>query len=107
MQDVVGVKPSKWFAGCHDPALLYSGMFDTPIKQIVDRPEAQAGLGCMMCHSISLGKITMGQGVFMLEYPKLLELASSKNPVIRLVHDYVLNLNPEPNRRVLLKLFMR
>jgi len=26
--------------GCHDPALLYSGLFDTPIKQIVDRPEA-------------------------------------------------------------------
>jgi len=25
--------------GCHDPALLYSGLFDTPIKQIVDRPE--------------------------------------------------------------------
>lgn len=42
MQDVVGVKPSKWCAGCHDPALLYSGMFDTPIKQIVDRPEARA-----------------------------------------------------------------
>src|SRR5262249_17290316 len=52
MQDVIGVKPSKWCAGCHDPALLYSGMFDTPIKQIVDRPEARAGLGCMMCHSI-------------------------------------------------------
>ncbi len=41
MQDVAGVRSSKWCAGCHDPALLYSGLFDTPIKQIVDRPEAR------------------------------------------------------------------
>src|SRR5260370_7697999 len=49
----------------------------------------------------------MGQGDFMLEYPKLHELAASKNPVIRWVHDYVVNLNPEPHRRVFLKPFMR
>lgn len=107
MQDVIGVKPSKWCAGCHDPALLYSGMFDTPIKQIVDRPEARAGLGCMMCHSIERVKSTMGQGDFMLEYPKLHQMAASKNPIVRWVHDYVTDLNPEPHRRVFLKPFMR
>jgi tetratricopeptide (TPR) repeat protein len=107
MQDVVGVKPSKWCAGCHDPALLYSGMFDTPIKQIVERPEAQAGLGCMMCHSIAKVKSTMGQGDFLLEYPKLHALAATKNPILRWAHDYVINLNPEPHRRVFLKPFMR
>jgi tetratricopeptide (TPR) repeat protein len=107
MQDVVGVKPSKWCAGCHDPALLYSGMFDTPIKQIVDRPEARAGLGCMMCHSIEQVKSTMGQGDFLLEYPRLHQMAASKNPVVRWVHDYVTELNPEPHRRVFLKPFMR
>ena len=107
MQDVIGVQPSKWCAGCHDPALLYSGMFDTPIKQIVDRPEARAGLGCMMCHSIERVKSTMGQGDFLLEYPKLHQLAASKNPVVRWVHDYVTELNPEPHRRVFLKPFMR
>jgi cytochrome c-type biogenesis protein CcmH/NrfG len=107
MQDVSGVKPSKWCAGCHDPALLYSGMFDTPIKQIVDRPEARAGLGCMMCHSIARVKSTMGQGDFTLEYPTLHALAASKNPAVRWLHDYVIRLNPEPHRRVFLKPFMR
>ena len=107
MQDVIGVKPSKWCAGCHDPALLYSGMFDTPIKQIVDRPEARAGLGCMMCHSIERVKSTMGQGDFLLEYPKLHQMAASKNPLVRWVHDRVTELNPEPHRRVFLKPFMR
>ena len=107
MQEVDGVKPSKWCAGCHDPALLFSGMMDTPIKQIVDRPEARAGLSCLMCHSIVKVKSTMGQGDFVLEYPKLHAMAASPNPVMRGLHDFVVRLNPEPHRRVFLKPFMR
>ena len=107
MQDVVGTKPSKWCGGCHDPAVLYAGKMDTPIKQIVHTPEAQAGLGCMMCHAIANVKSTMGQGDFFLEYPKLHELAASENPVVRYLHDTITKLNPEPHRRVFLKPFMR
>src|SRR6202521_194388 len=107
MQDVAGTKPSKWCGGCHDPAVLYSGLMDTPIKQIVHRPEAQAGLGCMMCHSIADVKSSMGQGDFYLEYPKLHELAATKNPIARGLHDFLVKLNPEPHRRVFLKPFMR
>ena len=107
MQDTVGTKPSKWCGGCHDPAVLYSGLMDTPIKEIVHRPEAQAGLGCMMCHSIANVKSTMGQGDFYLEYPRLHELAATQNPVARALHDFLVRLNPEPHRRVFLKPFMR
>ena len=107
MQEVAGPRPSRWCAGCHDPALLYSGMMDTPIKQILDRPETQAGLGCMMCHSITKVKSTMGQGDFVLDYPELHELAASKNPVVRWLHDFSVKLNPEPHRRVFLKPFMQ
>src|ERR1700758_353140 len=107
MQEVAGVRPSKWCAGCHDPALLYSGLFDTPIEQIVGRPGARAGLGCLMCHSIVEVKSTMGQGDFFLEYPKLHELAASENPLVRKLHDFVVRLNPEPHRRTFLKPFMR
>ena len=80
---------------------------DTPIKQNIDKPEAQAGLSCMMCHSIVQVKSTMGQGDFVLEYPKLHELAASDNPIIRGLHDFMVRLNPEPHRRVFLKPFMR
>ena len=107
MQDTIGTKPSKWCGGCHDPAVLYAGKMDTPIKQIVHTPEAQAGLGCMMCHSIAEVKSTMGQGDFYLEYPKLHQLAASKNPLVRELHDYLIKLNPEPHRRVFLKPFMK
>jgi Tfp pilus assembly protein PilF len=107
MQDTIGTKPSKWCGGCHDPAVLFAGKMDTPIKQIVHNPESQAGLGCMMCHSIADVKSTMGQADFYLEYPKLHELAASKNPVVRTLHDFLIKLNPEPHRRVFLKPFMR
>jgi len=107
MQDTIGTKPSKWCGGCHDPAVLYAGKMDTPIKQIVHTPEAQAGLGCMMCHSIADVKSTMGQADFYLEYPKLHELAASKNPLVRALHDFMIKLNPEPHRRVFLKPFMK
>jgi hypothetical protein len=107
MQDVVDVRPSKWCAGCHDPALLFSGMFDTPIREQMDKPESHAGLGCVMCHSIVSVKSTMGQGDYILEYPKLHELAASENRVLRAVHDFAVRVNPEPHRRTFMKPFMR
>jgi tetratricopeptide (TPR) repeat protein len=107
MQDTIGIKPSKWCAGCHDPALLYSGMFDRPIREVEDTPAGQAGLGCMMCHSFVKVKSSMGQGDYELEYPALHRLAASSNPLVRGVHDFLMELNPEPHRRVFLKPFMR
>jgi Flp pilus assembly protein TadD len=107
MQDVIGVQPTKWCAGCHDPALLFSGMFDTPVRELIDKPEAHAGLGCVMCHSVAAVKSTMGQGDFTLEYPALAELAASPNKVVQSLHDFLVYLNPEPHRRTFLKPFVR
>jgi Flp pilus assembly protein TadD len=107
MQDTIGIKPSKWCAGCHDPALLFSGMFDRPIREVEDTPAGQAGLGCMMCHSFVRVKSSMGQGDYEVEYPALHRLAASKNPLVRRLHDFLTELNPEPHRRVFLKPFMR
>ena len=107
MQGVSGVQASKWCAGCHDPALLFSGKFDEPIAKNIHTPEANAGLSCLMCHSVVQVKSTMGQGDFVLEYPKLHELAASENPVVRTLHDFMVRVNPEPHRRTFLKPFMR
>jgi tetratricopeptide (TPR) repeat protein len=107
MQDVAGVESSKWCAGCHDPALLFSGMFDTPVRQLIDKPEAHAGLGCVMCHSVSAVKSTMGQGDYTLEYPRLAELAASPNKIVQALHDFLVHVNPEPHRRTFMKPFVR
>ena len=107
MQDVVGTRPSKWCAGCHDHAVFFNGRFDRPIREQIDTPEAQAGLGCTSCHSIVHVGGTMGQGDFIVEYPPLHDLAASDAPLLRWAHDFVTELAPEPHRRVFLKPFHR
>jgi tetratricopeptide (TPR) repeat protein len=107
MQDVVGTQPSKWCAGCHDHAVFFNGRFDTPIKQQVNTPEAQAGLACTSCHAITHVGGTMGQGDFKIEYPALHDLAVSEQPILQWVHDKLLTLDPQPHRETFLKPFHR
>ncbi len=107
MQEVDGVQSSKWCAGCHDAALFFPGNFNTPIKDRIFTPPAQAGMGCMVCHSIRKVKSTMGNGDFVLEYPALQKLVASKNPFLHHLIDFLIEENPEPHRRTFLKPFMR
>ena len=114
MQEVVGTQPSKWCGGCHDPAVLLTEMpgtgksrMDFPIKDQIFTPESQAGLGCVMCHSIAAVKSTMGQNDYILEYPRLHDLAASENPLVRALHDFLVEVNPEPHRRTFMKPFVR
>ena len=107
MQEVDGVKSSRWCAGCHDAALFFPGNFNTPVKDRIFTPPAQAGMGCMVCHSIRKVKSTMGNGDFVLEYPALQKLVASKNPVLHQMIDFLIEENPEPHRRTFLKPFMR
>ena len=108
MQDVSGSpQSSKWCAGCHDHAVFFNGRFDKPIKDQIDTPEAQNGLGCVSCHSIVHVDSSMGNGGFTIEYPPLHELASSKNPFIKNVDNFLTYLKPEPHKGTFLKPFMK
>jgi tetratricopeptide (TPR) repeat protein len=107
MQEVVGTEPAKWCAGCHDHALLFSGMMDRPVAEIIEKPEAHVGLSCISCHSISHVRNTTGNGGFVIEFPPLHYLASSHNPVLRYLHDFVVELDPGPHRMTFMKPFMR
>jgi tetratricopeptide (TPR) repeat protein len=107
MQDVVGTGPSKWCAGCHDHAMLFSGRFDQPVRTQIDTPEAQAGLSCVSCHAITRVHGTMGQGGFEIEYSPLHDLAASSNLVTRATHDALLHLAPRPHRDAFIKPFHR
>lgn len=107
MQELSGTKGSKWCAGCHDHAVFFNGRFDKPIKDQIDTPEAQNGLGCVSCHSITHVEGTTGNGGFTIEYPPLHDLASSHNKYIRLMDKFLTYTDPEPHRRTFLKPFMR
>ena len=107
MQDVIGTRPSKWCAGCHDHAVFFNGRFDRPIREQIDTPEAQAGLGCMSCHAIVHVASTMGNADFTVEYPPLHELASSHNKYLQALDHFLIYLNPKPHKATFLKPFMR
>lgn len=107
MQSINGTKGSKWCAGCHDHAVFFNGRFDKPIKDQIDTPEAQNGLGCLSCHSITRVDSTMGNGGFTIEYPPLHDLASSRNKYIRALDTFMTYLDPEPHRKTFMKPFMR
>ena len=107
MQDVIGTRPSKWCAGCHDHAVFFNGRFDRPIREQIDTPEAQAGLGCMSCHAIVHVNSTLGNGDFTVEYPPLHELASSHNQYLQALDRFLVYLNPKPHKAVFMKPFMR
>jgi Tfp pilus assembly protein PilF len=107
MQDVDGVQASKWCAGCHDAALFFPGNFNTPIKNRIFTPAAQAGIGCMVCHSIRAVRSTMGNGDYTIEYPALFKLVDTKNSALRKLIDFLIEEDPEPHRRTFLKPFMR
>ncbi len=98
MQDNIGTRPSKWCAGCHDHAVFFNGRFDRPIREQINTPEAQAGLGCMSCHAIVHVGSSMGNADFTVEYPPLHELASSKNRFIQALDRFMIYLNPKPHR---------
>jgi len=108
MQDTIGIKPSMWCAGCHDHAIAFADkMQKCPIREIEHTREAQNGLGCMSCHSIVHVKNTMGQGGYVMDYPPLDSLASSKNPLLVILHNYAIRLDPKPHRNAFLKPFHR
>ncbi len=107
MQDTIGTRPSKWCAGCHDHAVFFNGRFDRPIREQIDTPEAQAGLGCMSCHAIVHVGSSMGNADFTVEYPPLHELASSRNRYIRGLEYFLTYLNPKPHKQTFMKPFMR
>jgi len=107
MQELSGVQGSKWCAGCHDHAVFFNGRFERPIKEQVDTPEAQNGLGCVSCHSITHVYSSMGNGDFEIMYPPLHRLAASRNRTVQRLEQFVTYLNPEPHRRTFMKTFMR
>ncbi|MGH9541686.1 MAG: tetratricopeptide repeat protein [Terriglobales bacterium] len=100
-----GTHESQWCAACHDPAVLFTGKWKTPIKEQIHTPAAQAGLGCMSCHAVVHVQNTLGNSGFTLYDPPLDALVESDNRVVRVAHDAALYLEPAPHDLTFLKPF--
>ncbi len=115
MQEVSGVKSSKWCGGCHDMAVLLTedpkkpgkSRFDTPIAAhdfpAEKYPESHAGIGCAVCHSIVHVKSTMGNSDYLADYPPMHKYIITDNPVAKSVQKFLTRLAPEPHKKTFLR----
>jgi tetratricopeptide (TPR) repeat protein len=119
MQEVIGTRPSKWCGGCHDMAVLLTedprkpgrSRFDKPIAEQnwppEKYPEAHAGIGCAVCHSIVHVKSTMGNSDYLADYPPMHKYIDINNPLARGMHNFLTRLAPEPHKKTFLRPFHR
>jgi len=115
MQEVGGVKSSKWCGGCHDMAVLLTedpkspgkSRFDVPIAAhdypAEKHPESHAGIGCAVCHSIVHVKSTMGNNDYLADYPPMHKYIITANPVAQSVQKFLTRLAPEPHKKTFLR----
>ena len=109
MADQVGRERTKWCSGCHDPVVLFTGQMGaaTQAKFSYDSWEAQQGLTCMSCHSISEIKDVRGNGSYVIEESKQYPFAFAKNETLRAINRLLIRMEPSLHRKTFLKPFHR
>ncbi len=95
--DLENTHGSQLCAGCHDPAVMLTGYWKTPIIHQLHTPRAQAGLGCVACHGIVHVRSTLGNGSYVISDPQLNALVHSNNRVVQWAYRAVLHLDPAPH----------
>lgn len=109
MADTVGREKTKWCAGCHDPVVLFTGQMGkaTLHSFTYDQFEAQQGLACMSCHSITEVKDVRGNGGYVVEEAKQYPFAFTKSPYLKEVNKLLIRMEPSLHRQTFMKPFMR
>ena len=105
MADRVGRERTKWCSGCHDPVVLFTGQMGaaTQAKFSYDSWEAQQGLTCMSCHSITEVKDLRGNGSYVIEESKQYPFAFSKNKALLAINHLLIRMEPSLHRKTFLK----
>jgi len=109
MADQVGRERTKWCSGCHDPVVLFTGQMGAATQAgfSYDSWEAQQGLTCMSCHSITEVKDVKGNGSYVIEESKQYPFAFSKNPALAAVNRLLIRMEPSLHRKTFMKPVMR
>ncbi|MDA2938347.1 tetratricopeptide repeat protein [Acidobacteria bacterium AH-259-A15] len=94
----------RFCAGCHDPALLFSGQAEQPEEIDVEASAALEGLSCVGCHAVR-GISNSGTASYVIERPKQFPFANHNNPKLRAVNKLLIRLKPNVHRRSFLRPF--
>lgn len=96
---------SRFCASCHDPVLLFSGLFDDPSIDFEQHPLGQAGITCVGCHAIESVDGVRGNGEYTIGIPEQYPFAFSDNDFLLSVHDVLLKGRPALHKKAYLKPF--
>lgn len=94
---------ARWCAGCHDPVPFFSGEFDNPAYDDVNTPSSQAGITCVVCHSITHVNSTRGNADYTIAAPQHYPFARSDNPILQWINGTLIKAKPEMHKKTFLK----
>ena len=95
-----GLDKTKFCAGCHDPALLFTGEMDREDLDFEGRA-ARTGLSCVACHTIDPHEGTRGNSDFTFTPRRIYAWERSDDPKLREAHRILVRLKPEAHKRSL------
>ncbi|MFQ5678964.1 MAG: tetratricopeptide repeat protein [Gemmatimonadota bacterium] len=100
----VGHVKSQWCAGCHDPALLFTGRMGREVARA--SPGAQAGLTCLACHRIDRTHDLTGDGNYNVadeQGDPYLFAGAAPGSLGAFLHDAAVKARPAVHKRRMLK----
>ena len=96
---------SRFCASCHDPVLLFSGLFDDHTLDLESHPAGLAGITCVSCHAIESVDGIRGNGEYTIGIPEQYPFAFSDNELLTSIHDVLLKGRPQLHKNSYLKPF--
>lgn len=102
------VQGSRFCAGCHDPVPFFSGAFDDPKfddpnYDLANDSNAQAGITCTVCHSISHINSLRGNSDYTIDEPVHYPFTFSQNDFLRWTNRQLIKAKPEFHKATFLK----
>jgi tetratricopeptide (TPR) repeat protein len=99
---------SRFCAACHDPVPFFSGAFDDPKfddpdYDLAGDPQAQAGITCTVCHSITKVNDNRGNGSYTIEEARHYPFAYSENPLLKWINRQMILAKPAFHKKTFLK----
>lgn len=101
MEKEVGFEKTEFCGGCHDPVVMFSGNFVKGFDQ--SSKEANSGITCVVCHSISGTKSVEGNANYVFETPKSYPFAEEAKEF----SNYLVKLNPRIHKETFSKPFLK
>jgi len=97
-----GMTTIKWCAGCHDPALLFTGRMDEQGVDVTSE-EANTGLSCLACHAVQAVPNVRGNGGYVIGMPVRYPWAASDSPLLQSLNKLLIYAKPAPHREAMIK----